>query len=740
MWKSVVADKTPPAAKAEATTLWVRSYAGQSPPSFFEDEGMNFNLFGKASTIPMAESAKFERITKGLNIKNASAADPTKMPDFPDLIVGISDAVAFIRSDAGRAALAVAYERDGRDDDARELWQILEKSAPDELKNQARAHLMTLAAQRGQTDDSLDAYARLRDALPSQTARDLATRALFDGWQKAFRREALGAAINNRAGATGATDQDARLALAYAEFYGDDRARADAVENGLSRAPDAPFWLGRKAEIVASLAAQQLISNEPSANRRDQLLAQARALLDRAIEGDRKSGGDGIFYAQQQALILAQAAALWSSGRVSDAGRATRERRVASEALDALTQSAPDDPDVLLSAALAWQSFGGDAGARKTIDLAGRALLTAPDDGPRHTPILAARQAMALAYQRLQQPVEAAKQYQLLLLEADDAGEEAGIAASSLDLLVSAGESAGAAALMARVAGEPWDYSAARAALEALAARVAGAPNVAQIEAELAKIGTGAAKLARGDIALARLQRALAALRNPAAPASADADKERAQSDLAAAIAALQTVSGDDIVAARVAAWLSESGGLDEGAALAKLKRAAAIESRAPALRLALVDALPDNEAAKAELARAAPVLPDDGETERRLSLARLDLGDTAGALAGSASAFNRAARDPFARTNAFQRLAFARAKIAWSAGETARALELYNGLALEQWGPVDRAAALLALREKYLGAERAGDAAKVTPRLDALGLDERQLASAAAFVEDVEN
>lgn len=735
MWKDVVSAPVPPLARAEAATLWVRSYAGERPPRMIDGRD-NGNMGGKYFPPPDDESAKFEKIIQNVRLEDALDAP------FPAGTTNQFGAFArtFLQSDVGRAALAVAYERDGHDDKARELWELLEKSASDDTRNQARAHLMVLAARRGDVNASLDEFETLQSALPTQTARDEATRALFDGWQKAFRRDALGAAIVSRAGATRAGEAEARLLLAYQDAYGDDAARADAVENGLSRAPDAPFWLGRRAEILASAASVQSLATNASAARRDALLAQVRALLQRAIDNDKKSGGDGLFYAQQRALILAQGAARFNSpGSVSDAGRAVSERRAAGEALDALVNMAPADPDNLLSAALAWQSFGGDEGAKKAIELAGRALLTDPNDGSRHTPILAARQSLAVAYERLKQPVAAAGQYQLLLLEADDAGEEAGIAANYLGFLGRANDAAGMAGVMARIAGEPWNYSEARASLEALAARVAVSPLVASVEADLAKNNGDAAKLAWGHIALARLSAANAALQQPGAPGSADADKTRAERDLSAATAALGATNGSDTVGARIAAWLAENGGLSSDASLAQLKRAVAIEARAPALRLALVDALPDDEA-KVELAKAAPVTPDDAETLRRLSLAKLDLGDNAGAVAGSEGAFNRAARDPLVRTNTFQRIAFARAKIAWVMGDTARAIEIYNGLALPQWAPLDRAAALLALREKYLGAERADDAAKVDPKLAALGLTDAQLQGAAAFVEDVEN
>ena len=91
-------------------------------------------------------------------------------------------------------------------------------------------------------------------------------------------------------------------------------------------------------------------------------------------------------------------------------------------------------------------------------------------------------------------------------------------------------------------------------------------------------------------------------------------------------------------------------------------------------------------------------------------------------------------------RASPFERIAIARAKILWSSGDTARALEIYNALASAQWAPLDRAAALLALRARYQETDRADDAARLEPKIAELGLDINQLGQAAAFVNDTEN
>ena len=685
--------------------------------------------------------------------------------------------------------LALVLERAADDEGARVLWTELEARAPDDVRNQARAHLMVLAARAGDVAASLAAYGRLRDNLSLQSERENATLALFDAWQKAFNRAALASAISNRAVATRASDGDARLALAYQETYGNSDGVTSAVNNGLNRSPDSAFWLARRAELTTQSAFPLLTATNASAARRTQLLDSARADLQRAIELDTKAGGDGSFYRQQLALVSAQSAARVLQS--PDYRVAIAERKAANAAADSLLASAPDDPDVLVSAALALQGFGGDEGARRAIELCARALSTKPGDGERHTLILAARQATAFAHIRLQQFPEAAAQFELLLLEAQTAGEQVGIAANYLKMLDKTGDFATAARVISGIAGAPWSYSEASEALESLARRVSASPLVASIEAALAQDGSGASLLAWNSIASARLARANAALQVPGAPGSADADQERATRDVAAATAALiamQTQAQNQAqapmplwVRARVLSWLAEFGGLEGDAALADLRRAVAIESRAPLLRLALADALAQGapveaatgelapveaaagelapveptagelapgEAATGEVARneaqaqvrlAAQLAPSSVENGRLLSLAALQAGDGAAALSRSQSVYNGAAHEPNVDGNAFQLIAFARARILWEAGQTSAALEIYNGLALPQWADLDRAAALLALRQRYTQAGRTDDAERVGQQVRELGLDLPTLQRAASFVGEVE-
>ena len=664
-------------------------------------------------------------------------------PDEAELLKSVSETAGKAEAPAEKVAGARLLERAGNDAAARVLWTELEKSAPLGLQNQARAHLMTLAARDGDVAASLAIYNRLLAALPLQSDRDTATQALFDAWQKAFKRDQLGAAIANRAVATNATDADARLSLAYQDAYGDSDSIKAAISRGLARSPEGALWLSRQAEGIAETAFATLTSNNASAARRTQLLNQARALIERAIASDIKAGGNGLFYRQQLTLISSQSSA--KVALATDTDVVLGERRIANAAVDALLASAPDDPDVTLSAALGLQSFDAERAAPRVIELANRALNSNPDDGPRHTLILAARQAMAFAYARQKQFPAAAAQFELLLLESQTAGEQVGIASNYIGMLEKVGD-AGAAQSAARIAagiaGAPWDYADARSALEALAPRVAISPLAANIEAALQADNSGAAKLAWAQIAQSRLARANAALQVPGAPGSADAELTRATRDSNAAIAALQAVPNTAMprwVAARAAAWLSEFGGLEPQAALVSLQSAVAIESRAPSLRIALADATPDDDEAIKQLKLAGQFPATTPETARILSIAALDAGDNDAALARSDAAYNQALRDPNTSTNTFQRIAFARARILWEADQTAAAQSIYAGLALPQWNAIDRAAALLALRARYTEAGRQADADRLGDQIRELGLDLDTLQRAAGFVENVE-
>lgn len=670
------------------------------------------------------------------------------------------ESAEFARDDF-ETALALGFERAARDDDAQKAWQALENRAPDALKNRARAHLMTLAARRGDVSGAINEWRNWSAASPGQAARDAAQNAFFAAFQKAFRTDALQSALANRATATAATEDDLRLFLGYQESFGTSADVLAAIESGAARFPSAPFWLGKRAENLLDVANEQR-STEAGTARREQLYNQALGLLDQAIA----AAPDEPFYRAQKALVATQRAA--KTGGILDPAVVARNRGLAKRETEAFLAAYPDDPDALVSAALQSLAPQTEAGAREAIRLANVALDSAPGagDGDRHTLIWAARQALASAYRKLNQSDLAAAQWEILLLGARGAGEQATLASSYFALLDSAappvararaatngaanGAVAGngapddaavrAANLLAQLATEKWDFAAARGLLESVAGRMAVSPRAGAISALLAAMPGEGASLANATLSLQRVATTRRALESPTAPPAADANFDRATRDLGAALASLRTFaqSPNRRVAARAAALVAENGGLDGAERLELLQSALEKEPKDAALRFALIGAL-DGAPSQKEREIAAKILDFDLETRRNLASATRRAGDALLAQRIAEEAFALAARAPEYSGGDLQRIAFTLAKSAFAAGQTSRAVEIYNGLSLAQWNDLDRAAALLALARNYKEAGRDEDAAQTNVKVANLGLSAAEIERATAFADEVE-
>jgi hypothetical protein len=637
-------------------------------------------------------------------------------------------------NDSQQIALALGLERAARDDEAKTVWENLEARESEATKNRARAHLMTLAARRGEVSQAITKWRAWNASLESETERSAARSAFLGAFQKAFRSDALKSALSNRASATGATEDDLRLSLNYQELYGTEEDIAAAIENGVARFPSSAFWAGKKAESLVGQAAQTR-GTDAGLARREQLFDQTNQILDRAIQ----NAPDEPFYRFQKALAATQRGA--KTGGVIDATLAARARAVAKRETEKLLADFPGDADVLVSAALQNLAFEGESNARNAVQLANLALDTAPVDGDRHTLVWAARQALATAYRRLKTPDLAAAQWEMLLLGAQNAGDASALAGSYFSLLESTNSAEGGARLLTQVASEKWDYSAARAALETLATRVAASPLAPAIATSLAAKNDGAAILANATLAQKRLEAAQRALQATDAPPIADANLDRATQGFSQALGKLRPVAegNDRVLAARAAAFLAENANLAGEERLALLRRALQIEPRDGALRFALIGALSGDEA-KRERDNAAKTLDFEPETRRQLASAARENNEAVLALQIGEEALVQAARSPEVSANVWQRLAFSLAKTAFKANQTSRALELYNGLSQPQWNPIDRAAAYLALSRLYQQAGKADEAAKLNAKVAALGLGRAEIEGAIAFLDEVEN
>ncbi|HEX8463582.1 MAG TPA: hypothetical protein VF627_03105, partial [Abditibacterium sp.] len=624
---------------------------------------------------------------------------------------GQTPETAAFAGDALQEALALGLEAAARDEDARAAWDVLLARGDDALKNRARAHGMTLAARRGDVEASLALWRAWNATLSSPFARDAARSALLGAWQKAFRGEALGAALGNRVAGAGASEEDWRLFVAYQELYGTSDDIASALESGLARFGRSAFWLSRKAETLVAQAIAAVGGGEAGGGRRQQLFTQAMERLDEAAA----AAANEPFYRFQKALAASQRGA--RAGGIIDPAQATRNRALAKAETDRLLADFPGDPDVLVSAALQNLTVEGDTASREALRLASAALETAPGDGDRHTLVWAARQAMATAHRRLKQRAEAAAQWEMLLLGARSGAEQSVLAASYFGFLEGGGDAAGAARLLERLAGEKWNYSASRALLDGVSGRVAASPLAPAIGAALLASDSDAAAVANAALGAKRIEVARRALESPQAPPAADANLDRATRDLGLALAKLQRVAAgaNRVLAARAAAFLAENADLGGEVRLQLLQNALQIEPRDAALRLALIGAL-EGDAAKTEREIAARTLDFEPEVRRQLANAARRGGDLAGAAQIAEEIFAITSRSPAASANEWQRVAFALAKAAYSAGQTGRGVEIYTGLSLPQWNAIDRAAAMLA---RSRGAGEADKPEEVT-RLEA--------------------
>jgi len=569
----------------------------------------------------------------------------------------------------------------------------------------ADAHLVAEAALADDTSASLRAdrdwvtIIRTEGATGADDTVASARSTLFDAWQKADHSDDLKAALQNRAQATGAGEDDQRLWLAWQDAYASPDDATATVESSLVRYPNGPLWLSREADAQTEEATHQH-DNDIGMARREELFSEAESNLDKAIAADPREP----FYAMQKTLIAVRRST--AAGIVVDAVSASANHRSAVAALEELGVEWPRDPDAEVCAALGFAALGGSDEMAQARTLASQALQSAPGDGNRHVLISAARQSLAFNARAARDPDSAAHQFKLLLLGAQDSGEEAGLANSYLGLLEATGGSAPATAqLLTTLAGEPWSYSVSRALLESLSDEIAAQPDLeVATMGELRTMTSPAAQLAAVTLAASAFKKANADVRVAGAPATADAALDGATRDYHAVYPELATLAqgNDRLIAGRAAALRAES--LTGADAQDALRVALATEPQDAALQLSLIDAL--IEANKVDEARArcdlaAQVLPPTPENLRRLASAASRLADDSTAYRLSEAAYQLAASDPNTDTETFQRVAFTAARAAFTTGQVARAEEIYKGLAAPPWDNVDRAAAL---SDEYAG------------------------------------
>jgi len=623
------------------------------------------------------------------------------------------------------ATLARALERAGNDEDARLAWQEVEKSGSVNQVADARAHLVVLAARAGDASGALSLWKEEVAALEDQSSHDAAQNALFDAFQKAGKADALRAAILNRATAMGARDEDLRLELVYQEAFGDDARVGRALDAGFDRFGSVPFWQGKKAERLVESAFSE-------SRNRNAKLKQALALLDSAI----KTAPEPSFWVQQRALLLIQRATKTSAIAFADESKANDDA-----ARDALTtlENTPD-PDFQTVAALGWDAFPTSDDKAHAVADANRALDSAPFDGERATLVFANRQILT----RILAPEAAIAQWRALFDITRSAGDEAGLVASLLNQQDRGKDSAGMARLLVRVARERWPLDDYGFLLNGAAGRIAGSSHLPDVvaalnpRADMTAEDSRAYLLARAALSGARLAHANAVIAQPGAPPVADKELELATRGQVAAFAALMPLANanEPFWSSRARSLLLDSSSLPTDAKRALLEKSVVAEPGEPSIALALANAQGDVK----ERERVATTLEFSPETWRRLALDALAGNDSLGANFWSNEAFNYASHSPNVGAVEFQRIAFARAKVAWQTGSPTLATAIYTGLSGLGWANTDRAAALLALRRRFQESGKNDEALALDAQIKALGLDADEAKNAIGFLDDVES
>ncbi|HVF84592.1 MAG TPA: tetratricopeptide repeat protein, partial [Abditibacteriaceae bacterium] len=513
-------------------------------------------------------------------------------------------------NDAAQAAWADAQTMESKTADAIASWQIVARRASLGFSMQAHRNLIMLFARRGDIRSSLIEYSIVAARDEGEDARNATRNLLFEVWRAASKTDVLRQALQTRASTANATEDDARLWLAWQELNATPTARAQTVRVMATRFPKSAWWQSRLGEQLVSEAAA-LKRTEDIAKER--LTAQALQTVRRAVALDANQP----YYPIQAALILTLRANDFRKAAISSAGVVTEATQAARQELQNLRRKYPDDPDVAIAVAFAGQALAARYEGDLELLQSGLqdGLPARAGDGDRHLTTFAARQALAIALRRQKQWGPAARQMQLLMLAARDPGEELGIAVNYLSLLGDAdaagagsGESStrtdsaasGAAQFLARLASEPWPLAAAESATRSFATLLQNNDKVWPQAAAVLRASKQPSTQLGAAYFFFSLENGLTAMsKKPSQDAAAQASiaelLKRVQNESSAAEANLPALveGADKIVAARAASLLGgralSRGDTDE--AISRLQSAVENEPDSLEMRLALMRA-----------------------------------------------------------------------------------------------------------------------------------------------------
>ena len=372
-------------------------------------------------------------------------------------------------NDAAQATWANAQVAAGKTDDAIASWKIVAARASLNLSYDAHRNLMGLLARRGDVSGSLIEYSKVAVLNTDEDARTRTRNALFESWRKSGQSETLRRALQARSSASGATDDDARLWLAWQEENASSSDVDQSIRAFVNRFPKNAWWQSRLAE--------QLVSEAAALDKHDdlgkaRLTAQALVAVRRAITLDATQP----YYPVQAALILTLRANDFRKAVIGNATTTIDATNAARQELDSLRQARSDDPDISLAVAFAGQALSSNYPnvlALLQSGIAGGLPGRESVDGDRHPTTFAARQALAIALRHQGQFALATQQNGALITAARGASEELGIAVNLILTLKAADSEAAknptsstgnaatdtarnAAQLMARLASEAW--------------------------------------------------------------------------------------------------------------------------------------------------------------------------------------------------------------------------------------------------------------------------------------------
>jgi tetratricopeptide (TPR) repeat protein len=679
-------------------------------------------------------------IAASSNLKSATANAPTNQDFWLRLtrfIIQLRQGEEFAKipneiETENRAALAVLaqeLENAGKDALAFAAWQKVASLSPSPTDQNARAHLMSLLARRGDVSSSLAQYRELIAATPSLKLQRVWQEQLLAAWSKAFRLEQLKTALEQRSIGTAATPDDARLWLTYQEIYGTEEGVLRAVQNGLARFTRDAWWRAKHAELLMVQAANTIDSNAM-----DRLQREALEAAETAVALDKSQP----YYAVSRALILTQRATPVTA--IIESGRFDAQKKLARQALDELLKTWPDDADVEIAVASQRLALEEDGAHGATIELLQNALRGgAPGAGEdRHFIAFSARQILISALRRDKKWSAIAPQYEILFRTARSGDEQVGVALNYLRLLLKNGESDGITHLLLFMARESWPFEESQQVLAPLLNVVAAKPEIlTPVLQSLGQSSDPYARLILAKMMASQLRTARQILEAPEAPDRAERDVIAAEQSLQTALQFLEPLSQseDKILASRAAATLGEAAvnRSDFADAQKWFERAMELEPRDINLRAAHANTLlaqNKTEAALTARNQMLRALPHTLENLHRIAKISAQIGapDDKTFVARLAwQAFNRASIAPEVPSGAWQLVAFTAARALFDAGQTEKALAIYNGLSSPQWSGIERAVALIDLEESYKLAGQTQKAQAAATQLEALGLSPQQ-------------